>query len=80
MTAESVKELCYFLGHLKKKITEGNSSLRVLMLTGAEAAQKANIFIRSYDVSELSASSLGQKITTSKNNMDECQMRWCQHF
>ena len=71
MTAESVKELCYFLGHLKKNIAEGNSSLRVLMLTGAEAAQKANIFIRSYDVSELSASSLGQKITTSKNNMDE---------
>lgn len=43
MTAESVKELCYFLGHLKKKIAGGNSMMSSLPMSSSKKSSICSI-------------------------------------
>lgn len=65
ITLSGALELSHFLSDLQSELDAGTSNTRVLVLTGGAEAKAANIFVRSYDVGELSASASGRPPTSS---------------
>lgn len=59
ITHSGVQELAHFLSRMKRECDAGESTTRVLVLTGGEKASAANVFIRSYDVGELASAASG---------------------
>lgn len=61
ITEKGLGELAHFLSGVKRACDAGESTIRVLVFTGGAEATAANVFVRSYDVGELSDTASGNK-------------------